>query len=234
LGTDPSSPVVTPSRAAARRSRTRRLVVPLIALVLAIGVGGAGALWLRGGGAIVPTVVGGERRETPTLTFEVRKVEAQPISRTDPQRLGGEAEAAADRVRQTLEALYQRGFVDPETWGRFDAIAELFDPLAREQAELDLDVLTLGATAETTGFVEPRSGRLAIVVLTDAKDRAIQAIAGVRFRALAEASDGTTVRLASSGSFFLHRVDDAWRIIAYRIDRDDRPGATTSPAEASP
>ena len=106
----------------------------------------------------------------------------------------------------------------------------LFDGEAQTRAQADVDVLTLGPTAkdDVEALTAP-NGTLTISVLMDKKDAPFTAVAEVQFQANAEGKDNTTTEISSLGSFFLRQVDGAWRIYAYRVDRDDQAAAAPSP-----
>jgi hypothetical protein len=199
----------------------------IAALVIA---GGAVALFSGGGddgpggllGGILP---GDDGPETPEFAFDVRKVIPESTTETSSRQLRKDVEDVADDVKVTLDELYVDGFVEADTWGDFGEIEGLFEGGAREQAEADLDTLTLGTTgSETFTFLTPDDGTLVIDVLTDQGDRPVQALAFVKFRGTAEGEDGSFTDVRSSGSFFLRHVDGGWKIYSYRVERDDGPG----------
>jgi hypothetical protein len=162
--------------------------------------------------------------------FRLVNVHASPITLTPPSELKETAREAGVGIRQTMDELYFRAFVDTGSWGDYGAAFELFDGEAQTRAEADVDVLTLGPTAnDDFEALEAPSGTLTIAVLTDKKDAPVTAIAEVQFLADAQGKDNTTTQISSIGSFFLRKVDGAWRIYAYRVDRDDQAVAAPSP-----
>lgn len=202
--------------------------------IAALVIAGGGVLLFTGGGEdIIDALPGVDTGpETPGFAFEVRKVVPETTTETKSSSLKKDAEAVADEVKGTLDALYFAGFVEADTWGDFGEIEGLFDETARDQAEADLDTLTLGPSgSETFTFVTPDEGTLVIDVLTDEGDRPVQALAFVKFRATAEGDDGSFSELRSTGSFFLRHAGGGWKIYSYRVERDDRP--TDAPADSA-
>jgi hypothetical protein len=162
--------------------------------------------------------------------FELLSVQASATSHTQPSQLRDTVQEAGAGVKATMDELYFRAFVDTGSWGDYRAAYELFDGQAAARAEADAEVLTLGLTAnDEYEALSPTTRTLSIAVLTDLKDVPATAIAEVRFSADAQRMDGTSTQISSNGSFFLRRVDGAWRIFAYRVDRGDRAVAEPSP-----
>lgn len=164
------------------------------------------------------------------FSFALGNVQASPITDTPPPQLKDIAREAGASIKETMDELYFRAFVDSSSWGDYAAAFELFEGEAAASAELDTEVLTLGPTAndDFEAMASP-SGTLTIAVLTDKKDVPVTAVAEVQFLADAQRKDGTSTEISSSGSFFLRQVDGAWRIFAYRVDRADQAAAEPSP-----
>jgi hypothetical protein len=190
------------------------------------------AILLSGGK--VPLVDGGSNGPGD-FSFRLGRVQATPITRTPPSELHEVAQEAGAGVKETMDELYFRAFVDQGSWGDYGAAFELFEGQAATRAGSDEDVLTLGPTAnDDFESLEPTSGTLTISVLTDAEDAPVSAVAQVEFVATAQArGGGSSTQVVSVGSFFLRQVDGAWRIIAYRVDREDVEAAAPS-ASGSP
>jgi hypothetical protein len=191
----------------------------------------AGFLLLGGDVPLIPT-----GPESPgAFSFDLGNVQASPITDTPPSELKDVAREAGSGIKETMDELYFRAFVDGSSWGDYGAAFELFDGRAATRAEADAEVLTLGPTAnDIYGSLSSPSGSLTIAVLTDRKDAPVTAVAEVQFLANAQRKDGTSTEVSSVGSYFLREVDGAWRIFAYRVDRDDRaieePTPTGSPS----
>ncbi len=165
------------------------------------------------------------------FSFHLGNVQASPITATPPSELKDTAREAGTGIKETMDKLYFRAFVDTGSWGDYGAAFDLFDGAAKTRAEADIDVLTLGPTAkDDIEALNTPSGTLTISVLTDKKDAPFTAVAEVQFLADAQRKDNTTIQISSIGSFFLRQVDGAWRIYAYRVDRDDQTAAEPSPS----
>jgi len=165
------------------------------------------------------------------FSFHLGNVQAAPITDTPPPELKDTAREAGTGIKETMDELYFRAFVDTDSWGDYGAAFDLFDGAAKTRAEADIDVLTLGSTAkDDVEALKTPSGSLTISVLTDKKDAPFTAVAEVQFLADAEQKDHTTIQISSIGSFFLRQVDGAWRIYAYRVDRDDQAAEAPSPS----
>ena len=187
------------------------------------------AILLSGGK--VPLVDGGP--DGPGgFSFELGKVQATTISRTPRSELNDVARQAGAGVKETMDELYFRAFVDQGSWGDYEAAFELFEGRAATSAGSDADVLTLGSTAEDDfEALDAATGTLTVSVLTDAKDAPVSAVAQVQFEATVAAREGGSSRhVVSVGSFFLRQVGGAWRIFAYEVDRDDVEAVATSPS----
>ena len=166
------------------------------------------------------------------FSFQLGKVQATTTSRTPRSELNDVAREAGAGVKETMDELYFRAFVDQGSWGDYEAAFELFEGRAATRAGSDAEVLTLGSTAsDDFEALDEASGTLTVSVLTDAKDAPVSAIARVEFEATAEAQGGgSSTQVVSVGSFFLREVDGAWRIFAYEVDREDVEAVATSPS----
>ncbi len=166
------------------------------------------------------------------FSFQLGKVQATTISRTPRSELNDVAREAGAGVKETMDELYFRAFVDQGSWGDYEAAFELFEGRAATRAGSDAEVLTLGSTAnDDFEALDEASGTLTVSVLTDAKDAPVSAVAQVEFEATAEAQGGgPSMQVVSVGSFFLREVNGAWRIFAYEVDREDVEAVATSPS----
>lgn len=166
------------------------------------------------------------------FSFQLGKVHATTMSRTPRSELNDVAREAGAGVKETMDELYFRAFVDQGSWGDYEAAFELFEGRAASRAGSDAEVLTLGSSAsDDFEALDEASGTLSVSVLTDAKDAPVSAVAQVEFEATVEArGGGTSTQVVSIGSFFLRQVEGAWRIFAYEVDRDDVEAAATSPS----
>ena len=186
-----------------------------------------GGFLLFGGDA---PLIDGEPSGPGEFSFELKGVKASATSKTPPSELRDTVQEAGTGVKATMDELYFRAFVDTDSWGDYASAYELFEGEAAASAEADSAVLTLGPTAndDFEAMASP-SGTLTIAVLTDKKDVPVTAVAEAQFLANAQRKDGTSTEISSSGSFFLRQVDGAWRIFAYRVDRDDQAAGEPSP-----
>jgi len=217
----------SPSRRAdeaRRRTTFRRRAAIAIGVIALLVIGG---VLLLGGD------VSGLRNGSDApgeFNFRLGNVQASPITDTPPSELKEVAQEAGVDIKETMDELYFRAFVDTSSWADYAAAFEVFDEQAAPRAEADAEILTLGPTAnELYEALEPTSGTLTIAVLTDGKDAPVTAVAEAQFLADARGKDGTSTEISSFGSFFLRPVDGVWRIFAYRVDRDDQAAAAPSP-----
>jgi hypothetical protein len=208
---------------ARRRAAARWRIAIAVAVVALLAIGG----FLLFGGD-VPLI--DEPSGPGEFSFDLGNVQASPITDTPPPQLKDIAREAGASIKETMDELYFRAFLDSSSWGDYAAAFELFEGEAAASAEVDTEVLTLGPTAndDFEAMASP-SGTLTIAVLTDKKDVPVTAVADVQFLADAQRKDGTSTEISSSGSFFLRQVDGAWRIFAYRVDRDDQAAGEPSP-----
>lgn len=202
--------------------------VAVLALVVVAAV-----FLLGDGGSLLP---GGDDETSSAFSFDLRVVRAAPISDRSPTQLQDEAEEAAEAVKDTMDHLYFSAFVDEGAWGSYDDAFALFLGPAADGARDDTEALTLGSTAgDDYDSLSDPSGTLHVVVLTNARDVAVSAVARVAFRARATLAEGGSTRVTSRGAFFLRPGADGWRIFAYDIDRGEEERAQGSPTtEATP
>jgi hypothetical protein len=220
------SPTSRAEDSARRRTIARRRIAIAVGGVAVVAIA---AILLSGG--TVPLIDAGP--DGPDgFSFQLGKVQATTISRTPRSELNDVAQEAGAGVKETMDQLYFRAFVDQGSWGDYEAAFELFDGGAAARAGSDADVLTLGATAnDDFAALDEASGTLTVSVLTDAKDAPVSAVAQVEFEATVEAQGGgSATQVVSVGSFFLREVDGTWRIFAYQVDRNDVEAAAPSPS----
>jgi hypothetical protein len=220
------SPTSRAEDSARRRTIARRRIAVAVGGVAVVAIA---AILLSGG--TVPLIDAGP--DGPDgFSFQLGKVQATTISRTPRSELNDVAREAGAGVKETMDQLYFRAFVDQGSWGDYEAAFELFDGGAAARAGSDADVLTLGATAnDDFAALDEASGTLTVSVLTDAKDAPVSAVAQVEFEATVEAQGGgSATQVVSVGSFFLREVDGTWRIFAYQVDRNDVEAAAPSPS----
>lgn len=225
------------SHTTAQRSQVarRRAIVGGVAVVALIAV--IVFFVTRGGG--IPGISGGSTAAAPEFAFTLKAPTYVPTEK------GGNGSAqnkaahdAADRVKATLDDLYFTAFVDPDTWGDAGEIDDLFTSDAADQIDANLEALTLGKDAgDTYTYVDPDTGTLTVKVLTNARGEALQAFAKTKFVAMATHTDGSFTEITVTGSFFLAKDGDTWRIQSFDVNRAEKAtkapvASASSPSEA--
>jgi hypothetical protein len=104
----------------------------------------------------------------PEFSFEVRNVKG--TAGADVASEQG-LEEGAQEVRTTMDALYVAAFIDPGKWenGTFREALEQFDAVAAEQAEHDLQLLTLGDASANVQSIDPVLGTMNVRYLFDCR-----------------------------------------------------------------
>jgi hypothetical protein len=193
---------------------------------------------LLGGANGIPIIGGSPDPPTPAFAFKMTKV--TPVatsSQSKHQDLKTKARDAADQVGDRMNALYIGAFLDPGNWldGSYDNVWELFGEGASAEAQAQVDTLTAGTGAgETFDQILPEVGVLKTKVLFDLKDQARSVVAITRFEAVGSAKDGQDVRMTNRGQFVFQRVDGSWRIVSFRVRRDNEVQAPSPSAGATP
>ncbi|HWC32554.1 MAG TPA: hypothetical protein VG709_05440 [Actinomycetota bacterium] len=170
------------------------------------------------------------RPDVPRFSFQVVEVGAAGVT-------GGAHRAAlgpaVDAIRQTLDALYVGGFIDPGRWanGEFPALADAFAGDATARAREDVADLTLGPAAEEVSSVNPIGGRLDVRFLLGDEGNPFAAWATTVFRARGVAEGGDGLAIEHRGRYLLRPVEDRWLIVGYDVTGRLRPGP---PARATP
>lgn len=200
------------------RGGSRATVILSIAVLVAIGVG-AWFLFFRPG-APIPL---GPARSVADFSFDLGRVSAASVS------LGAHEEDLddpAEAVRETMDALYVAGFVDPAKWedGAFPEVLEQFAGPAARQAETDLPYLSLGGEAGQVEFVEPVVGKLDVEFLLDADRQPSGAVATTRFVADGEFRGGRPMFVLHHGTYYLRPAQERWVVVGYDVDGVVQPG----------
>lgn len=242
LSEPPPKTPVTANRVG-RRAPTRRLPLWLLLVPVALAaIVVVLILFLRGeGGGGLPILGGGEDDTVPEFDFRVpRRVEVVATSAdADAEALRPAAEGTRDEIVPVLDELFTAAFLDPANWreGDYEDVFALFSDGAVEAARGSVETLTLGVGAgDVFERVTPAKGGLMFRVLFDPEGNPDTVVVGVRFRALAERTDGTYLAIVSSGQFFLRDVD-GWKVTAFDVQRSDReteppPSPTPSPTSS--
>ena len=215
-------------------TRQQRLIRTGIGVVIVIGIA-----------AIIASLLGGGDEPTDqafSVSFKTRSkahADTGNLERADTVKKGT-VRAAADEIEGLLTTLYQQAFVDPAVFEAGaenfppDAVLGLFTEDARDDAEADVEALTLGTERLDYARVEPGKARAAITVLFEKARKPVLAVAEVHFEATAIPRDGSGLPLAivQDASFHLERTGDGWRISYYDAKQDqDSIVASPSPTE---
>lgn len=189
------------------------------------------------GGADTP-LAGPDTPPTPHFAFERTKVVAVPTrANAEAGKLTTRAKPAADEVAKVMDALYVGAFLDSGNWqdGSYGDVWDLFDQGASAEAQQQVDTLTAGTGAgEAFDTIVPDAGVLKTKVLFDQRDQPFSIVAIVRFEATAGGKDGPDLRLNSAGQFVFQKVDGTWKVVSFRVLRNDvpEPAATATPSES--
>jgi hypothetical protein len=241
LATERKTPLRESEHAATGRSGTtaqrsqvarRRAIVGGAAVVVLLAVI-VFFVTRSGGGGIFS---GDSNAPPPDFAFTMKSVSSVPTEKGGNR--SAESRAAhdtADGVKDTLDNLYSTAFVDPDTWGDAGEIDDLFTSDAADQIEPHLDALTLGKDAgDTYDYVDPGTGTLAVKVLVTGKGDALRAFAKTIFVATATHTDGSLTKITATGSFFLVKDGDTWKIESFDVDRAEKPAKAPAASASSP
>lgn len=198
-----------------QRSGGRRAVAIVLGL-LVLGAIGVGAWWflLRDG---APLQIGESDRPVPDFSFDLSKVNGTaPGGDVSAQ----DVEAAAEGIRQTLDAMYVAGFVDPAKWedGTFPEVLEQFTEPAAERASGELHQVTLGGEVAQVAFVEPVYGVLKVRVLLDGDSEPVGGVATARFVADGRLDGGGPMHVIHRGTYYLQPEGGRWMIGGYQVE----------------
>lgn len=187
-----------------------------IAVLLLIGAAGIWFFVLRDGGSL--PFLGDDEPEVPEFSFDLGKVGgvAVTVGETVP---GDDLRGAAEGVRETLDAMYIAGFIDPSKWedGEYPQVLEAFGDRAAERARRNLPDLTLGEDSAGIASVQPLTGRLSVRFLVDDQRSPVSAVARALFSADAEATDGGPVAVQHEAVYYMKPIDGRWLIVGYDV-----------------
>jgi hypothetical protein len=216
------------------RIKPAYLIVGGVVVVAAVVLG----FVLLGGADGIPIIGNSPEPVTPEFAFEVKKV--TPVatsSKSKDKDLEAQAHEAADQVDDQMDSLYIGAFLDPDNWleGSYDDIWELFDEGSGAEAQLQVETLTAGTGAgDTFEQILPDAGVLKAKVLFDLQDQAYSVVAITRFEAVGTGKDGQDVRMTSRGQYVFQQVDGDWRVVSFKVLRDDEVEAAPSPSAGGP
>lgn len=207
-----------------------------IGILVVLGV----ALFLLLGGKDSPLggiLPGPSEPPVPTFAFtsSISKYEATAIH-VDKKKQTAAAKQVTPQIRDVVTKLFQAGYVDPSTWGDTGAIEDLFTKDAQGQLEANVDTLTLGTGADAVyATVQPGKSKLKVTALTDTNAGVIRAMAEPWFNAIAANHDGTFTDISVTGTLFLVKDGNDWKIEAFSLNRELQPGkapaTSASPSE---
>jgi hypothetical protein len=219
---------------ASSRIKPAFLIVGGVVVVAAVVLG----FVLLGGADKIPILGGSPDPPTPEFAFKMTKV--TPVatgSESKHQDLEARAHEAADQVDEQMNALYIGAFLDPGNWldGSYDGVWGLFDEAASAEAQSQVDTLTAGTGAgEAFEQILPETGILKTKVLFDLKDQAYSVVAITHFEAVGSGKDGQDVRMTSRGQFVFQHVDGDWRVVSFKVLRDNEVQTPIPSSDATP
>ncbi|MEP6477045.1 MAG: hypothetical protein ABJC60_07205 [Actinomycetota bacterium] len=162
---------------------------------------------------------------TPSFDFRVSPALVVPVSDEQKRKkLEAAATAASTEVAAVMDTIYTESFLDPSSWdgAHYDDAWAQFTEDAATQAQADADMLTAGTGAgDSYDTIEPVSGKLKPRVLVDEKGQPLSIMAAVSFSARGVHADGTSTLFKSSGRFFLRKIGDGWKVVAFQVRRAD-------------
>jgi len=71
-------------------------------------------------------------------------------------------------------------------------------------------------------------------VLFDLKDQPYSVVAITRFEAVGSGTNGQDVRMTSRGQYVFQRVDGEWRVVSFKVLRDNEVQAPSPSPSATP
>jgi hypothetical protein len=190
--------------------------------VVALAVVGAAAwfLLLRDGGVLG----GGGDHPVADFSFTFGKVAGTAVGEKASEDV---LQDAAEGVRETLDAMYVAGYIDPSKWeeGTYPEVIEAFAGPAQKQAAAEISSFSLGGEYGRVEFVDPEKGRLNVRVLVDPDGVPTGAVATTTFGAAGELTDGRKIEVTHVGTYYLHPDGDRWLIVGYDVGGGVGPAA---------
>jgi hypothetical protein len=184
-------------------------------------------------GGIIPGLGGSPKPPTPEFAFDVTKV--TPVAtRNDVEdaALQADAEEAAGAVTAQMDALYMGAFLDPDNWleGSYDSVWVLFESNASDEAQEQIEAMTAGLGAgDAFAQILPKKGTLKTKVLFDQEEQAYSVVTVTRFEAVGTGKDGSRIRMTSRGQYVFQQVEGEWRIVSFKVLRDNEVEEAPSP-----
>jgi hypothetical protein len=150
----------------------------------------------------------------------------------DNAELQADAEEAADAVTGQMDALYMGAFLDPDNWleGSYDSVWVLFESNASDEAQEQIEAMTAGLGAgDAFAQILPKKGTLKTKVLFDQEEQAYSVVTVTRFEAVGTGKDGSRIRMTSRGQYVFQQVEGEWRIVSFKVLRDNEVEEAPSP-----
>jgi hypothetical protein len=209
----------------------RRLIVGIVVTIVAV-VG----LFLLFGGKDNNPIASFIDPPPPVGEVSFAKVNAAfEATATTPDRdhLQKTADKTAPDVATVVAELFQNGYADPEGWGDAGAIDGLFTDDAAAQVEPNVDTLTLGTDVPSSSL-DPGKSTITVTSLVDKDGNAVRAMGDVTFTGTTTNDDGTYTDVTVTGTLFLVPTGDGWKIEAFRLQRNEKPGNAPPSPSSSP
>ena len=173
--------------------------------------------------------------ETPPFAFETSKLLVVPTNAdANTDTLDTKAKIPANDIQEIMNALYINAFLDPSNWqdGSYDDVWTLFDTGSGTEAQTQVDTLTAGTGAgDAFDTILPTgTSTLKMKVLFDPKDLPYSVVAIVKFKATGSGKDGQELQMVSKGQYVFQRVDGSWKVVSFRVVRNDEQQAAPSPS----
>jgi hypothetical protein len=187
------------------------VIVGILILAL-IGVGGW-FLFLREG---APIDLDFPDLGVADFSFQLVRVKGDsPEGNVEPEQLEDEAED----IRETLDALYVAGYIDPGKWegGTFPEALDQFSASVQRQARKEIDQFTLGDDFAHVEDVRPVNGRLDVHFLADGEGSPVGAVAEAVFAANATTTAGGRVAIQHDATYYLLIEDGRWAITGWDV-----------------
>jgi len=216
----------TADRSKVARNRIIAGVVAVVVVLVAI------FLLTRGGGVLdsffPPPPPGKVDFQLKNSTFIATQLQGDIQAQKDG------AKATAVAVRNQLDVLFDKAYVEPRSWGDTGEIGNLFTDGAKAQLKDDVATITLGANAgDTYEAVDPGKSTVKVRTLTDPHGNALRSAADISFTGLAKHDDGTYTEITVTGTVFFVKDGDTWKIEGYRLDRTEKHAKAPAPASST-
>jgi hypothetical protein len=141
------------------------------------------------------------------------------------------AHQAGTSIQAQLDSLFEKAYVDPDSWDDTGNIEDFFTEGARSSLEGNAGTLTLGANAgDTYKRVDPGKSTMKVNVLTGADGSPVRASARLTFSGLATHTDGTYSAITVTGTAVFVKDGDTWKIEAYNLKRSEKQAQSPAPS----